>query len=69
MQRGMNKGAPKAQLDNFLGQLVAEVREGLKHGFFKCELTCELISGRKRSVTINAGKSHRYTIPAEELDS
>ena len=41
--------------------------EGLKHGFFEYSIGCEIGNGGKRHVIVRAGKSHKFTIPAEEL--
>ena len=41
--------------------------EGLHHGFFDCEVTCEVVNERKRRLVIKAGKSHQFTIGEHEL--
>ena len=43
------------------------ILDGLRHGFFACEVTCEVVNGRKRRLVIRAGKSHQFTISEEEL--
>jgi len=43
------------------------VVDGLRHGFFDCVITCELVNAGKRRVVIKAGKSHRFTIREEDL--
>jgi hypothetical protein len=40
--------------------------DGVKHGFFRCSITCETLNG-KRHVVIEAGKSHKFTIPEHEV--
>jgi hypothetical protein len=47
--------------------LLALIRDGMKHGFFEYTVACEIVNGRKRRLTITAGKSHQYTIPEEEV--
>ena len=47
--------------------LTREVRDGLRHGFFELTVACEMVNGRKRRLTIKAGKNHLFTIPEEEL--
>ena len=47
--------------------LDRELQEGLLHGFFDLTVTCEMGNGRKRQLTIKAGKSHRFTIPEDDL--
>jgi hypothetical protein len=41
--------------------------EGLKHGFFDYSIGCEIGNGGKRHLVVRAGKSHKFTIPEEEL--
>jgi hypothetical protein len=43
------------------------VVDGMRHGFFDCSIACEIGNGGKRQVVIRAGKSHKFTIPEEEL--
>jgi hypothetical protein len=57
----------KGVLDEAIKKIDQEVREGVRHGFFQCEISCELIHSRKRRLTIKAGKSHQFVIEEEEL--
>ena len=41
--------------------------DGLKHGFFDYSIACEVANGGKRQLVIRAGKSHKFTIPANEV--
>lgn len=50
-----------------LSKLSEEIRDGLRHGFFQLEVTCELMNGRKRRLTIKTGKSHQFIIGEKEL--
>ncbi len=50
-----------------LARLVDEFTEGLEHGFFSFMVAGELVKGRKRRVTITAGKSYQFTFPEDEL--
>jgi hypothetical protein len=43
------------------------VVDGLRHGFFNCSIACEICSGGKRHLVIRAGKSHKFTIPEDEV--
>ena len=49
-----------------LTRIVAEIHDGLRHGFFEYTLTCEIIGGERRRLTLRAGKSHQFIIPREE---
>jgi hypothetical protein len=55
------------QTADALAHLQRIVVEGLLHGFFECSIACEIDGGRKRRLVIRAGKSHRFTIPEDEL--
>jgi hypothetical protein len=41
--------------------------DGLCHGFFEISISCQLIGGKKRELTIKAFKSYRFTIPENEI--
>jgi hypothetical protein len=41
--------------------------DGLRHGFFDYSITCEIGKDRRRELVIRAGKSHKFTIPEDEL--
>ena len=58
----------KSQLDEARDCLIREVNDGLRHGFFDLAVTCETVNGKKRRLTIKAGKNHRFTIPEEEIE-
>ena len=38
-----------------------------EHGFFDYSIACEIGNGGKRQLVIRAGKSHKFTIPEDEL--
>jgi hypothetical protein len=55
------------QVREALDRLEGLVVDGLKHGFFDYSIACEVGNGGKRHLVIRAGKSHKFTIPAEEV--
>jgi hypothetical protein len=55
------------QVSEALDLLKDMVIDGLKHGFFDYSITCEIAPGGKRKLVIRAGKSHKFTIPEEEM--
>lgn len=59
--------AKSGQVREALDQLEGLVVEGLKHGFFEYTIACEVGSGGKRQLVIREGKSHKFTIPANEV--
>ena len=63
----MESQPPRGELDIAIGRLLREVREGLRHGFFDFAITCELVNGRKRRLTIKTGKSHQFIISEDDL--
>jgi hypothetical protein len=59
--------AKSGQVREALDRLEGLVVEGLKHGFFDYSIACEVANGGKRQLVIRAGKSHKFTIPANEV--
>jgi len=62
------KNIHKPALEQAFDRLTREIRDGLRHGFFELSVACEIVNGGKRGLTIKAGKSHRFTIPEEEIE-
>jgi hypothetical protein len=60
-------GTHRGQTAEALAHLEKIVADGLRHGFFDCSIACEIVSGGKRQLVIRAGKSHKFTIPEDEL--
>jgi hypothetical protein len=58
---------PAHRLAEALAHLEKVVVDGLRHGFFDCSITCEIISGGKRQLVIRAGKSHKFIVPESEV--
>jgi hypothetical protein len=56
-----------SERDAMLACLEAIVLDGLRHGFFDCVITCELVNERKRRVVIKAGKSHQFMVREEDV--
>ena len=48
-----------------LARLLAEVHDGLRHGYFEFRVTCEVIGGGRRRVVLHAGKTYQFVLPAE----
>lgn len=59
--------AKSGQVREALDHLEGLVVEGLKHGFFDYSIACEVATGGKRQLVIRVGKSHKFTIPEEEV--
>ena len=55
------------QVREALDRLEGLVVDGLKHGFFDYSIACEVANGGKRQLVIRAGKSHKFTIPEDEV--
>ncbi len=54
-------------LEAALDLLREIVLDGLRHGFFECGVSSEVVNGKKRRLVIRAGKSHQFTIAEDEL--
>ncbi len=61
------QGARSGQLRKALDRLEGLVVDGVKHGFFDYSIACEVANGGKRQLVIRAGKSHKFTIPENEV--
>ena len=62
-----NTSRATSELSGALAKLEQEILDGLRHGFFEYVVSCEIVTGQRRRLTIRAGKSHRFTIPEEDL--
>ena len=65
--RESKRSVADSQRDAMFSRLQEILMDGLRHGFFSCRVTCELVKDRKRRVVIEAGKSHQFTIREEDL--
>jgi len=57
----------KPQLTEALSTLERIVLDGMRHGFFRCSISSAIGKNNRRELLIEAGKSHKFTIPTEEL--
>jgi hypothetical protein len=57
----------RGQVRDALDRLEGLAVDGLKHGFFDYSITCEIGAGGKRHLVIRAGKSHKFTIPGDQV--
>jgi hypothetical protein len=55
------------QLRDALVRIEQIVREGLKHGHFRFSVSGSIVNGKRRELLIEAGLSHKFTIPEDEL--
>ena len=60
-----SSGGP--QFREALERLIEMVYDGLRHGHFRCSISSGIGKGDRRELVIEAGKSHKFTIPEEEL--
>jgi hypothetical protein len=68
-QDNVRLSAGASERDAMFACLQEIILDGLRHGFFDCVVTCEMVNGRKRRVLIKAGKSHQFTIREEDLQN
>jgi hypothetical protein len=55
------------QIRAALARLEQVVLDGLQHGHFRCTVSSAIGKGSRRELLIEAGKSHKFTIPEDEL--
>ena len=63
----ISPGGAGPQLREALQLIVEKVLDGLRHGHFRYSIEGEIGPNKRREVVIEAGKSHRFTIPEAEL--
>jgi hypothetical protein len=63
----VQSGGP--QVRQAMARLEQLVLEGLQHGYFRCTISSAVGKGNRRELVIEAGKSHKFTIPEDELPS
>lgn len=56
-----------SQLREALEKIGEVVADGLRHGHFRCSISSGIGKGNRRDLVIESGKSHKFTIPEEEL--
>ena len=59
-----DRGHPASTRDPALRRIVAEIVDGLRHGYFDFRVTCEVIGGGKRRVILHAGKTYQFVLAA-----
>jgi hypothetical protein len=50
-----------------LDRIIDVVLDGLRHGHFRCTISSAIVKNNKRDFVIEAGKSHKFTIPEDDL--
>jgi hypothetical protein len=55
------------QLCEAIERIRQIVLDGLRHGHFRCAISSAIGKGNRRDLVVEAGKSHKFTIPEEEL--
>jgi hypothetical protein len=55
------------QFREVFDRLAQIVVDGLRHGHFRCVISSVIGKGNRRELIIEAGKSHKFTVPEEEL--
>lgn len=66
MNNSVMAPAAGAALERVLQKLMAEITDGLRHGYFEFGIACEIVGHDRRQVTLRAGKNHRFMIPYDE---
>jgi hypothetical protein len=62
-----NVGAGGPQFREALDCLLKIVRDGVRHGHFRCSISSGIGKHSRRELVIEAGMSHKFTIPEDEL--
>jgi hypothetical protein len=54
------------RVSDAVDRVVAEIADGLRHGFFEVTITCEIVSGNRRRLIVKSGKSYQFSIAEDE---
>ena len=65
MAKGPNEHQAPA-IDRAMSRILAEIHDGLRHGFFEFTLTCEVVGQERRRLTLRSGKSHQFVLSKDE---
>jgi len=60
-------GSESTEFHNALKCINQSVVDGLRHGFFRCKISVEIVKGSRREMVIEAGKLHKFHILEEDL--
>jgi hypothetical protein len=52
-----------------LARVVQIITDGLSHGHFRCSISGSIGKDKRRELVIEAGRSHKFNIPEDELPS
>jgi hypothetical protein len=52
--------------DRALRRVVAEILDGLRHGYFEVTVSCEVIAQGRRRLVLRAGKSYQFVVPPDD---
>lgn len=63
-----DKGHLASTRDRVLRRIIAEIVDGLAHGFFDLRVSCELIGHGRRRLVLHAGKTYQFVIPAGDCE-
>jgi len=66
MQTHVPRPEAAEELSEAIARLEEIVLDGLRHGFFECVVSSEVIQGKKRRLVIRAGKSYQCGIPVDD---
>jgi hypothetical protein len=59
-------GVSTTALERGLQRIIAEIQDGLRHGYFEFTLTCEVVSQGRRRLTLRAGRNYQFLIPEDD---
>lgn len=56
-------------LEHMMKYVARDIMSGMRHGFYECSLTCEMMEGKKRRIRFKAGYIQQFVIQPQELDA
>lgn len=70
LEKSLHTSTPQdcgPQLRQALDEIGKIVLDGLSHGHFRATVSSTIGKENRRDLVIEAGKSHKFTIPKDEL--
>ena len=64
----MSRDSGSSSADHALRCIVAEIVDGLRHGYFEFRVTCEVIGQGRRRLVLHAGKTYQFVIPVGDCE-
>ena len=66
-ETGTGTATQPSTFDGAMGELGELLKDGVRHGHFRLEVHCDIVSGGTRRLIVVAGKSYQFMIRKDAL--